>query len=421
MDAIYYAMNPWWEGKTPETGIPREDYTSKLKKGLKRRQIEVLVGSRRVGKTTLLKQLIENQINEGARPDSILYLPLDHPQLSGKTILEHLKEFRKNFMHDRSKELTLYLDEVQESPGWETQLKAIYDTEKIKTICTGSTASLLKSQGGKLTGRQIVTTIYPLSFKEYLLFRGKKPLSSEDYKYENLVEQYLEDGGYPENVLHPSGEYMQNLLEDIIARDLIKLYNLKKPWIVKDLLKLIAASVGSRTSYNKLANTLKTTVDTVKEYTSYLESAFLVKSMEKYSTSHTERIYSQKKIYLMDTGVKTLLTGAGDTGAKAENAVYIKLLTHKTTCGYYAESEREVDFICPHNNTEIPMEVKYSSEIDWKDKKYSGIRLYLQRNPKTRKIQIISKDVQEKIKEKNLEINITPLWKFLLNNHLRQV
>ena len=374
------------------------------------------MGSRRVGKTTILKQLIKAQLEDGTPADQILYLSLDHPQLSNRTILEHLKEFRKNFMHDLEKELTLYLDEVQESKGWETQLKALYDTENVKIVCTGSTASLLRSQGGRLTGRQIVTTIYPLSFKEYLSFKGVKPSQSEGYKYEQLAERYLNEGGYPENVLHPSMEYMQNLLEDILARDLIRLYILKKPWLLKELLQLLAASVGLRTSYNKLAGTLKTTVDTIKEYIGYLESAYLIKSMEKHSASHTERIYSLKKIYFIDTCFKTLLTGGGDLGAKAENAVYLKLLRGGIPCGYYAESEREVDFICRHGNTTLPIEVKYSSEFDWKDKKYSGLKLYLQKNTNTLKARIISKDIETESKENKAEINVTPLWKFLLED-----
>jgi len=106
-----------------------------------------------------------------------------------------------------TKEILLFLDEIQESPNWEAELKAIYDQENIKIICAGSTSSLLKSQGGKLTERQIVTTIYPLSFQEYLSFKKTMPSLSEEYKYEKLAEDYLQIGGYPEKVLNPSEEF----------------------------------------------------------------------------------------------------------------------------------------------------------------------------------------------------------------------
>lgn len=258
-------------------------------------------------------------------------------------------------MHSRSTKLLLFLDEAQESPGWEAELKSIYDLEEVKIVCSGSTSSLIKSQGGKLTGRQIITTIYPLSFKEFISFKRIEPSKAEDYKYERLLEDYLEIGGYPENVLMPSEEYLHNLVEDIIARDLIR---------------LLAASVGSRTSFNKLAHLLGISVDTVKKYIGYFESAFLVKSMGKWTSSYSEKIYASKKIYLLDTGIKNLLTGKGDLGTKAENAVFLHFLKNRKACGYYAESEREVDFILGDFKNPLPVEVKYISDFDWQDRRF---------------------------------------------------
>jgi len=414
MEEIYYAFNPWWEKKDFDSGITREDYLDRVKELPKRKQIEVIVGSRRIGKTTFLKQLIRRELQSGFSPKQILYLALDHPQFSKNTISKHLKLFRKLFMHDRDKKLLLFLDEVQEISNWETELKAIYDLENVKIICSGSTSSLVKSQGGKLTGRQIITTMYPLSFKEFLSFKKTRLSLAEDYKYESFLENYLEVGGYPENVLTPSHEYLYNLLEDIIARDLIRLFPIKKANILKDLLILLAASCGSRTSFNKLAHILSISVDTVKEYIGYFESAFLVKSMRKWTNSYSEKIYAAKKIYLLDTGMKTLLTGKGDLGAKAENAVFLHLLRNKKSCGYYAESEKEVDFVTGSFKDPLPVEVKYISEFNWQDKRFSGVKLFLRRFPKTKEILIISKDVETEIKKGNTTIKVVPLWKFLL-------
>jgi len=411
MEELYYALNPWWEGKTFESGITREVYLEKI--DLKRKQIEVIIGSRRIGKTTFIKQIIRGQIEKGFPINQLLYLALDHPRFSRIPISEHLKFFRKIFMHSRGQKLLLFLDEVQESPNWEVELKSIYDLENVKIICSGSTSTLIKSQGGKLTGRQIVTTIYPLTFKEFLSFKKMKPTRAEDYKYEIMVEKYLQTGGYPENVLLPSEEYLQNLLYDIIARDLIRLFPIKQPGVLKDLILLLASSVGSRTSFNKLSNVLDISLDTVKEYISYFETAFLVKSMQKWSTSYTDRIYAAKKIYLIDTGLKTLLTGKRDLGAKAENAVFVHFLRKNETCGYYAESQREVDFVIGDFNNPFPIEVKYSSGFDWQDRKYSGIKLFLRRFPRTREALIISKDFESEMKEQNTAVKILPLWKLL--------
>ena len=411
MEELYYAFNPWWEEKSFESGITREGYLEKI--DLRRKQIEVIIGSRRIGKTTFIKQIIKGQIERGFQNNQLLYLALDHPQLFRISISEHLKFFRKIFMHSRSQKLFLFLDEVQESPNWETELKSIYDLENVKIICSGSTSSLIKSQGGKLTGRQIVTTIYPLSFKEFLSFKKIKPTLAEDYKYEKMVEEYLQTGGYPENVLLPSEEYLQNLLDDTIARDLIRLFPIKKPGVLKDLLLLLASSVGSRTSFNKLSNVLDISVDTVKEYINYFKAVFLVGSMEKWSPSYTNRIYAAKKIYLLDTGIKTLLTGKRDLGAKAESAVFIHFLRKNEACGYYAESQREVDFVIGDFKKPLPIEVKYSSGFDWQDRKFSGIKLFLRRFPRTKETLIISKDSKIEMKEQNIIIKVLPLWKFL--------
>ena len=418
MDAVYYTLNPWWEGKDIETGIRRDAYLDKIPTYLARKQIEVFIGSRRTGKTTLLKQFIKTLLQTAVPGKDIFYLALDHPILSGISLSEHVRNMRKRFMHDRDRKLYLFLDEVQESPQWEAELKSLYDLESFKIFCTGSTSSLIERQAGKLTGRQIVSTVFPLSFQEFIRFRGEQPSFSEDYKYEQMADDYLSIGGYPEQVLNPSQEYMANLLEDILARDLARLHPIKKSYILKDLLRLIGASTGSRTSFNKLSKVLGLSVDTVKEYISYLEMAFLVKPVEKWSTSYSERVYSQKKIYLWDNGVKTLLTGSGDEGSRAENAVFMELQRHNIACGYYAESEREVDFVTGSVAEPVPIEVKYVTTFDWNDRRFDGVRLFRNRFPNVKKILLITKNVELTTAINNIPLLVVPLWKFLLGGQI---
>ncbi|MFH2084067.1 MAG: ATP-binding protein, partial [Candidatus Omnitrophota bacterium] len=325
-----------------------------------------------------------------------------------------LRNFRKLFLHDRRKKLALFLDEVQESPNWAQELKSVYDMENVKIFCTGSTAALIKMQGGKLTGRQIVTVVYPLNFREFVDFKGVEIGMDEGYKYEKILDEYLAVGGYPENVLKRSNEYLLNLLEDIIARDLTRLYGIRKPAALKDMFLILASQIGSRTSFNKLSNVLGISVDTAKEYAGYFEAAFLIKPMEKWSMSHNDRIYAQKKIYFLDTGFKTLLTGRGDIGAKAENAVFAHLLRKKEMCGYFAEGEREVDFITGSVKSPLPIEVKYDSDFDLDGRKFDGMRLFLKRYPKTKKIIIVSRDKEAEERRGQTVIKIIPLWKYLL-------
>ena len=121
MDAIYYTLNPWWEGKKIDTGIDRNIYLNHISTYLQRKQIEVFIGSRRTGKTTLMKQIINTLLTTGIIEKDIFYLALDHPVLSGIRISDHLRNFRKQFMHDRDRKLYLFLDEVQNIEGWQVR------------------------------------------------------------------------------------------------------------------------------------------------------------------------------------------------------------------------------------------------------------------------------------------------------------
>lgn len=414
MEDLFYALNPWWENQPYDTGIPRPDYLSRF--DFARKQIEILIGSRRTGKTTLFKQLIHAVLKESFSPRHILYLALDHPRLASTPISQHLNSFRKLHNLDRRTSLYLFFDEVQESPNWEAELKAVYDLDNVKIFCTGSTASLVQSQGGKLTGRQIVTTLYPLSFSEYLNFRGCDISPSEPYRSETEAEKYLQLGGYPENVLHPSPDYLKNLFNDILARDILRTFPVRKPVPLKDMVLLLASSVGSRTSFNRISRVLDISVDTIREYVTYLEQSFLVKPMTKWTLSHTDKVYAAKKIYFIDTGIKSLLTGEGDLGAKAENAVFSHLLRSEWTPGYFAESEREVDFVLGTPSAPCPIEVKYVSVLDWDDRRFAGMRLFFKQYPHTRTALIVTKNTEREFTVGQTRIQAVPLWKFLKEN-----
>jgi predicted AAA+ superfamily ATPase len=414
MDETYYLMNPWWEGRRPEAGVPRPEYLSHLRAALARKQIELVIGGRRVGKTTLARQLVLRCLDEGIAPHDILYLALDHPRLAGTRLAEHLRAFRALFSHARERKLWLVFDEVQESPDWEVELKALYDLENVKLVCTGSTAALLASQGGKLTGRQALLTVYPLSFREFLRFRGYQFSRAEEYRYVAAAEEYLGTGGYPEYVLQPDDMYLAQLVQDIVARDLVRLGRLRRPELALDLLRLLAAGTGTRTSYLRLSRALGVSVDTVKEYTSYLAQAFLVHTLEKWTTSYTERVHAPRKVYLLDTGIKSLFTGAGDFGAKAETAVLGDFLRGDASCGYYAESQREVDFVSGPPEAPEAVEVKYENTFDWEDRRYAGVRLFLRRFPGCRRVTVVTRDASGEVTAGSTPVTAVPLWRYLM-------
>jgi uncharacterized protein len=119
---------------------------------------------------------------------------------------------------------------------------------------------------------------------------------------------------------------------------------------------------------------------------------------------------------LWDTGIKTILTGPADLGARAENAVLMELSRNKPAVGYFAESEREVDFIVGGAEKFIPVEVKFISSLDWSEKKFSGIKLFLRRFPRTREVLLITRSVDTELKEGQTIVRAIPLWRFLLSS-----
>jgi uncharacterized protein len=411
MDEIYNKMNPWWENRSFDIGIKRSIYDELAGKSKKRRQIEIITGSRRSGKTTLLKQLVFEYL-KGNDPRMVFYINLEDPILNAASISSHVRNFRAKFGHGADKKLFLFFDEVQESKDWETELKSVYDSEDVKMFVTGSTSHMISMRGGKLTGRQATTCLYPLDFNEYLKFKKTDISGAEAYLHISRLDEYLQEGGYPEKILLDPPDYMQNLMQDIITRDIIRYFKPRKDREVFGLFSLLCAALGTRVSYSRFKRVLGITVDTVKDYLGYFEMAYLVSALEKWSDSPNDRIYANRKIYLYDTGFKTALDAKKDAGAKAENVLYMYLQKKGGKMGYFAESDREVDFILETPDGPVPVESKYADEIEEKDLRLAGLRLYIKKfSPK--KGFVITRSIEKEFKIENTAVIVMPLWKVL--------
>src|SRR3989344_2214929 len=200
MDEIFYLFNPWWEGKAFFIGTNREKYLEQIKSNLQAKQALLLVGSRRVGKTTLFYQTMQYLLEKGENPKRLIYLPLDHPSLQGKKILDILEEIRETHGLSRKDKLFLFLDEIQFFQSWEQEAKAITDFENIKLLISGSASTEILAKGTFLTGRTLTIIIKPLDFQEFIAFKSKKPGRTDIALKNNLLQKYLQIRGYPEYV-----------------------------------------------------------------------------------------------------------------------------------------------------------------------------------------------------------------------------
>ena len=365
MKELLYQYNPWWE-ETPnnEHLKPREKYLRELRKYLDFKQIVVLTGLRRVGKTTLMKLIIEELIVKGVHANHILYVSLDDYLLRQNNILEIVNEFRKVHKLKLEEKIYLFLDEVTYKEDFHIQLKNIYDSQNTKIFVASSSASMLRDKKASLTGRAITLEIKPLDLEEYLFFKNITIKERDRQLYKSYFLEYCKDGGLPENVLNPNREYLMNLVDDIIQKDITAFHAIKNHQIVRDYFTLLMERSGKQLSINKIGKILSISPDTSKRYLTFFESTYLIHLLPRWGKTN-QKLLSAKKIYASDLGIKYMFMGERDLGSYFENYIYL-LLRNKKTLYYLYENTTEIDFF---TEDKILIESKFYSELNAKQEK----------------------------------------------------
>ncbi len=200
MENILYRYNPWWEnGFENFEFVKREELLGNFLAQLSNRQVIFITGLRRIGKTTLLKMLIKDLIeNKNIEPNHILYVSLDDYLLDKNSIIEIVEEYRKIHKLKFDRYIYLFLDEITYKAYFELQLKNLYDSHNVKIFASSSSASLLKNRKAYLTGRSFVFEVLPLNFEEYLLFKKIKIKKANSHLIPQYFEDFLKTGGIPE-------------------------------------------------------------------------------------------------------------------------------------------------------------------------------------------------------------------------------
>ncbi len=362
LNAELYKQNPWWEGKFKEESYLREKYTKEIFSHLKSKEIIMLTGLRRVGKTTIIEQVIKHLLEAGTRQDNIFFVRLDSFNLVDFSIHQLVEEYRKIHKKSTSDFFYLFLDEVSSKESFEHELKSLYDNEQVKVVCASSIATLMRDKKAHLTGRTKTIEVMPLDFQEFLMFKQAKISKSDNAKLKGYFEDYLRIGGIPYYVLTEDTAYLNELVENIIYKDIIAYHKITAEKVIRELFVLLCQRVGKPMSYNKIAEILKISVDSAKRYVGYFEKAYLFYTVDRFARSLNERITSPKKIYIGDVGIKNMVTGFKDLGASYENLVFLSIKDEKPA--YYMDNAIEIDFITEKK----AIEAKYGSEMTAKQK-----------------------------------------------------
>ena len=399
-------LNPWHTDKKIDLGIPRTKYLEEIAEIVnKRKQILFVLGSRRVGKTVTLLQYIYQLIENAVNPKKILFLSLDNTNLEGLDLFAYLTEYKYSY---------IFLDEVHYFPNWAQVLKSLYDLPNFKSriICSGSSSKLIEDNKAFLTGRSTSITMHPLSFTEFRKFnKGKEQL-----------HDYLYYGGYPEYVIEKQPSYLNELLRDIIEKDISKLHNIKNNKYLFDICEILAKQIGYKGSSNKIAKVLGLDNKTAINYIEYLREVKLIETVYQYSDSLNERLYSPKKYYFNDLGMRNSFVGFSDIGSLVENAVFIKLveLFGGENIYYLADtSSNEIDFVVKAKKDEIVLiESKYNN---LQQSVLNSIGKAFLKDPFGKKVIkriVVTDGVNTKEKIKNIDVELVGIEKLLEKSDL---
>lgn len=235
MEQLFYRYNPWWDDKNYDPNlIRREKILVSLKNYIKTKDIIILTGLRRIGKTSVMKLLIQDLIQSGVNPQRIFYISFDDYLLGKETILSVLDEYRKIHKIKFDEKLYCFFDEIAYQKDYEQQLKNIYDNQNVKVFASTSQSSLFRTQKAFITGRTKTFEILPLDFDEYLIFKNTKLSKKDNHLIDKLFEEYLQIGGIPEYVLREDLEYLKELVDDIIMKDIASRYKIRETQVLKD-------------------------------------------------------------------------------------------------------------------------------------------------------------------------------------------
>ena len=364
----------------------------------------VITGVRRCGKSTLLHQLMKSQKKS-------YYINLEDPRLDGF----ELKDFNKveAIMEELyGKEGTYFFDEIQNIDQWEKFIRYLVD-KKEKVVVTGSNAALLSRElGTRLTGRHLTYELFPFSFREFASLKKTGPSL-------DLFDNYLGNGGFPEFLKKKSDPtILHRLLSDIVLKDIAVRYNIKNIDVLKKMAIFLISNVGKEFSYKSIQKMLGVkAVQSVIDYISFFEEAYLVFSIPFFSYSFKKQQVNPKKIYSIDNGFSNHNSASfsKDYGKMLENLVFLNLRKKHKDIFYYQE-EKECDFVIKEKE-KVTQAIQscYKLDDENQDREFKGL-LSAMKEFKLKSGLILTYNQTDNFEIEGKKIEVKPVWKWLLEN-----
>ena len=331
--------------------------------------IKIITGVRRSGKSKLL-EVFKNYIEEHIENSNIIYINFNIPIFEGLMEYHNLYNYVEN-KYEKSKKNFLLIDEVQMCNGFEKAINGFHALEKYDIYITGSNAFLLSSDLATLfTGRTFEVKIYPFSFKEYMKYFEYTDI---DEAFKNYVIEGGMSGSYLYNSIDKKYEYINEVYNTLIVRDIFERNNIKDPKLMSSLNDFLMDNISNRTSLRNVANSLNTNEynletnhKTIGNYIQYLCEAFAFYKIGRYDIRRKRYLNSDDKYYLSDHAFKYARLGTRnmDYGRTYENIVAIELLRrgHEVYTGVLYN--KEIDFVVTKQNEKIYIQVADNIDND---------------------------------------------------------
>jgi uncharacterized protein len=377
----------------PKTGMTKRDATLPPMSG----KVHAVIGMRRAGKTTFLRQLLEEK-RAKLPPERAIYLSFDDDRLAGIGVDQLnflLEEYYRRYPSVRGKETVhLFLDEIQLVSGWERFVRRVMDSEMVELVVSGSSARMLSREvHTSLRGRGMATIVRPFSFREFLRHRNEEPTqepanwtAAERSLIENRFREYLSDGGFPEAQGLVSGlqvELLQGYVDTVLFRDVVERYGVTQVaalrWIVRHCLRNPAGSFSGHRLFTDLKGQGHAVAkDAVHAMLGYLLDAFLLSVVPLATDSERQRNSNPRKIYPADTGLIRAfdVSGRTNSGHALETAVSIELDRRKADVGYLKNVDAsEVDFLARYPGAQAEI-IQVCADLSEQDTRARELRAF---------------------------------------------
>lgn len=342
--------------------IARDKLTDTLRSHRNTQEIKVLTGVRRCGKSTLLEHYAQSLLDDGVPASNIFTRRFDSFDTPiGYSATDLHADLMQATQEARPGPFYVFLDEIQDVPGWEEVVRRLHSREDTDVYITGSNAQLLSGElATHLTGRYITIPVYPLSFDEYQ--RHHRAPGTTD-STDQLFSKYMMFGGMPGLFVtgqpdqDKATEILTSIYESIVMKDVAGRYGIRDIATLEKLSRYLFSTSGNLFSVNKVANTLASaganaSYATVDNQISALERSFIVYSAQQERMRGKELLRPQRKFYPVDNGFRNLATGfnGSDRGAQLEGIVFMELQRRGYDVTIGSLPDGEIDFIAKRGN-----------------------------------------------------------------------